>query len=228
MNLKIKDICDLLNISEKTVYRWIKQEKIPVYKINHQYRFNRAEINEWILKNNMTVSENILNLKMTDKEVIITELIENGGIYYQVEGSLFTEVLENSLKIIKIPEESKREEVLELLLAREDMLPTTIGKGIAFPHPRSHLSGDVNQESVSVIFLNEEINYNSMDNIPLHTLFIIFSSNAKRHLEILSKLSFACQDDEFVKLLKARTVRADYIDFIKKKENEWQKRMRQN
>ena len=49
MELKIKDIVDLLQVSEKTVYRWIKDKKIPCYRINHQYRFNRAEINEWIL-----------------------------------------------------------------------------------------------------------------------------------------------------------------------------------
>lgn len=59
MNLKIKDICELLQVSEKTVYRWIKDNKIPTYKINNQYRFNKAEINDWILKNKITVTEKI-------------------------------------------------------------------------------------------------------------------------------------------------------------------------
>ena len=49
MELKIKDIVGMLQVNEKTVYRWIKEKKIPCYRINHQYRFNRAEINEWIL-----------------------------------------------------------------------------------------------------------------------------------------------------------------------------------
>lgn len=225
MNLKIKDICVLLNVSEKTVYRWIKQEKIPYYRINHQYRFNKAEINEWILNDNMQVSEKILELKMTDKEVNIVNLIENGGIYYHIEGENIADILSNAVKIIKLPDDCNREEVLELLLERESMVPTTIGKGIAFPHPRNPIIQESIQESISIIFLNQEIKYPSPDEIPLHTVFLIFSSNAKRHLEILSKLTFACRDIDFINMLKQRTVRADYIEYIDKKEKQWKEKM---
>jgi excisionase family DNA binding protein len=49
MDLKIKDIADLLKVEEKTINLWIKDKKTPCYKINHQYRFNKTEIKEWIL-----------------------------------------------------------------------------------------------------------------------------------------------------------------------------------
>ncbi len=225
MNLKIKDICALLNVSEKTVYRWIKQEKIPYYRINHQYRFHRAEINEWIISNNMQVSEKILDIKMTDKDVSIVNLIENGGIYYHIEGDNIANILSNALKIIKLPDDCNREEVLELLLERESMMPTTVGKGIAFPHPRNPIIQDSTQESISIIFLNNIMKYPSIDEIPLHTIFLIFSSNAKRHLEILSKLSFACQDNDFITLLENRSVRNEYIEYLKQKEKQWQEKM---
>lgn len=226
MKLKIKDICSLLDVSEKTVYRWIKQNKIPVYKINHQYRFNQTEINEWIINNNMTVSEKILEIKTTDKDINIAELIENGGIYYHVEGDNINDVLQQSLKLINLPNEVCREQLYELLQEREDMLPTSIGKGIAFPHPKNNIITETNLESISVIFLENEIKYPSTDNIPLHTLFIILSANAKRHLEILSKLSYACQDNNFVKLLKNRATRGECISYISNKEQEWHKKMR--
>jgi len=32
-----------LSVSEKTVYRWIKQGFLPAYRVNDQYRFNRQE-----------------------------------------------------------------------------------------------------------------------------------------------------------------------------------------
>ncbi len=60
MDLKIKDISELLQVSEKTVYRWIMGSKIPAYRINHQYRFDKTEINEWILKNKINFSDKIL------------------------------------------------------------------------------------------------------------------------------------------------------------------------
>src|ERR1035437_6212671 len=59
MQLTVKDAARLLNISEKTVYRWIKQEIIPVYRINEQLRFNRAELLEWATSRRIQVSPEI-------------------------------------------------------------------------------------------------------------------------------------------------------------------------
>lgn len=49
MDLKIKDVADLLNVSETTIRRWLSDGKIPAYRINHQYRFNRLEIEDWVM-----------------------------------------------------------------------------------------------------------------------------------------------------------------------------------
>ena len=45
--IDVRDSARLLNVSEKTIYRWVKQGKLPAYRINEQYRFNRAELLEW-------------------------------------------------------------------------------------------------------------------------------------------------------------------------------------
>ena len=49
MDLKIKDVAELLNVSETTIRRWLQENKIPAYKLNHQYRFSTAEIEDWVL-----------------------------------------------------------------------------------------------------------------------------------------------------------------------------------
>jgi len=70
MDLKMKDVAELLQVSEKTIYRWIGENKIPAYRINHQYRFNLAEINEWVLQNKISVSSKILSLNLTDTTAV--------------------------------------------------------------------------------------------------------------------------------------------------------------
>jgi nitrogen PTS system EIIA component len=50
MDLKIKDVAELLNVSEVTIRRLLTEGKIPAYRIKHQYRFNREEIQEWLLR----------------------------------------------------------------------------------------------------------------------------------------------------------------------------------
>ena len=46
MELSVRDSARLLNVSEKTIYRWVKHGKLPAYRVNEQYRFNRAELLE--------------------------------------------------------------------------------------------------------------------------------------------------------------------------------------
>ena len=50
MDLEIKDVSEMLNVSETTVRTWLTEGKIPAYYINDTYRFNRMEIEDWMLK----------------------------------------------------------------------------------------------------------------------------------------------------------------------------------
>src|ERR1700722_820053 len=49
MDLKIKDVAELLSVSETTIRRWLIDGKIPAYRLNHQYRFSRIEIENWMM-----------------------------------------------------------------------------------------------------------------------------------------------------------------------------------
>jgi PTS system nitrogen regulatory IIA component len=49
MDLKLKDVAELLNVSEATVRRWVADGKIPYYRLNQQHRFSRTEVENWVL-----------------------------------------------------------------------------------------------------------------------------------------------------------------------------------
>jgi len=59
MQITVREVAELLNISEKTVYRWIDERKLPGYRLNGQYRFHRAELLEWATANRINVSPRI-------------------------------------------------------------------------------------------------------------------------------------------------------------------------
>ncbi len=42
MDLKQKDVAELLNVSESTIKRWVADGKIPYYRLNNQYRFSQT------------------------------------------------------------------------------------------------------------------------------------------------------------------------------------------
>jgi len=45
---KIEDVCDLLQVSKITIYRWIKSGKITAYKIGKSYLFKISDIHTLI------------------------------------------------------------------------------------------------------------------------------------------------------------------------------------
>jgi len=41
---------EYLRISKWTLYRWIKEKDLPVYKLGGLNRFRKSEIDEWIMR----------------------------------------------------------------------------------------------------------------------------------------------------------------------------------
>ena len=223
MNLKIKDVVELLQVSEKTVYRWIQDKKIPAYRINHQYRFNKQEINDWIIRNKITVSEKIFSFSSSKRPIRLITLLQKGGIFYKIKGVSVQEILKNTVSLMPVPPEINRETIIASLLAREEMMPTAIGQGIAIPHPRNPLIANHENESLSIFFPADAIDYHAIDGEKVHTIFITLSSRPQRHLEVLSKLSHLCQQNEFILLLKNQAGQEEIFRYIEHKETSWLK-----
>lgn len=46
--LRVGDLAELLNVNERSVYRWAAKHKIPSFKIGGTVRFNPATVAEWL------------------------------------------------------------------------------------------------------------------------------------------------------------------------------------
>ena len=121
MQLTVKDAARLLTVSEKTVYRWIKQEIIPAYRINEQVRFNRAELLEWATSRRIPVSPEIFVEPERPATPLpsLTESLKAGGVAYRLGGDDKPSVLRALIEVIKLPDEVDREFLYQVLLARE-------------------------------------------------------------------------------------------------------------
>ena len=222
MELKIKDIVGMLQVNEKTVYRWIKEKKIPCYRINHQYRFNRAEINEWILSSKIELSSSLINLGLNNHNLPV--LLESGGVISGIKGTNVREALMNAVEAIPTPTGLLKEDILVALMRREELMPTAIGNGVAIPHPHNPIVTDPSNASVSICYLDKPVEFHALDGRPVHTLFILFSATPRMHLEVLSKISHLCQKEAFLDKLSGRAPKEDIMEFVRAKEKEWQKK----
>ncbi len=216
MQLTVKDICNLLNVSERTVYRWIKSESIPCYKINEQYRFNKVEILEWATAQKISVSPDIFTEPDSGDLPRLSEAIEAGGIHYRVSGTDKEGVLKSIVAQMRLPAEVDINFLLQVLLARESLGSTAIGEGIAIPHPRNPIVLHVPKPIVALCFLETPIDFGALDGIPVSIIFTLISPTIRSHLHLLSRLSFALKHDEWRRVLARPGVREEILDVLKR------------
>ncbi len=213
MQLGVKEAASLLNISEKSVYRWIGQGFLPAYRVNDQYRFNRAELLEWATSRKINMSSDFFHEPTSSGLPIpsLTECLQSGGVFYRIEGDTKSSVLHSVVEHMRLPDGVDRDFLRRVLLAREELASTGIGDGIAIPHVRNPVVLHVTQPIITLCFLEKPVEYAALDGKPVHALFGIISPTLRAHLHLLSRLSFALRDEGFKSAITRQARREEIL-----------------
>ncbi len=233
MDLKLKDVADLLNVSEMTIRDWISDGKIPAYQINQQYLFSRVEIENWVLNHKLPPSvdkktsveqdenqdvdseeDNPPAVKGGVKQFSLFRAIHKGGVIHNAQGETKEEIIRSSTKIIANVLGLDSEVISDLLLDRENLQPTGLNNGIGIPHPRDFLL-NTTHDVVTIVFPESPIEYGSLDGKPVHTLFFLLASKDKSHLHLLAKIAHFCSNKETIAFLNTHPSKKDLLDYIK-------------
>lgn len=200
MKITVREAARLLDVSEKTVYRWIEQKKLPVHRINDQYRFNRAELLEWATAQRVPLSVEIFQEPEGDPLPPLSDALATGGIHYRVPGVTREQALRQVVSLMHLPEEVDREFLYQMLLTRETLGSTGVGDGIAIPHVRNPVVLHV-RPVVTLCFLEQPVDFGSLDGVPVRALFALVSPTTRAHLHLLSRLGAALHDPELKRLV---------------------------
>ena len=153
MDLKIKDVADLLNVSETTIRRWLSDGKIPAYKLNRQYRFSKMEIEKWMMEQRLSAAPTLANSggekqifplpkaeapQTGNQQFALYRAINRGGIH-RIAGASKEKAI--TLMMERIAPELRIDPAVttDLLLDRERLMPTAFNNGVAVPHSRECL-----------------------------------------------------------------------------------------
>ena len=52
--VNLEDIADYLGVSNDTVRGWVRQGKLPAYKVGKRYKFKYSEVDEWVRQGKIT------------------------------------------------------------------------------------------------------------------------------------------------------------------------------
>lgn len=209
MTLTVRDAAKLLHVSEKTVYRWISERRLPARRIGDQYRLGRAELLDWVAANRAEASIELFT--ESDEEAgplpSLEAALKTGGIAYRVEGRTRDEVLHSAVNATRLPDGVSADFVFAVVQAREQLGSTAVGEGIAMPHPRHPLVLHVPEPSATLCFLEQPVDFAALDGQPVHALFLILSPSVRAHLHLLGRMSFALRQPSFLRAIREQAAR---------------------
>ena len=148
----------------------------------------------------------------------LREFFDREAIDLDLQGSSKDEILKELIRLLHLDEKSEGI-LFKMLKRRENLGSTGIGKGIAIPHCRSLV---VQQLRVAFGRKPVGVDFNAIDNQPVHNFFLIVAPPleiSNQYLPVLGKLAQFAKEkdltnrlrdirspDEFIKLIEESDV----------------------
>lgn len=136
----------------------------------------------------------------------LTDILDESSIVADLQASTKTEALELLVDAMTRNSQSlDKQEILRVLLEREELGSTGIGDGIAIPHGKSPELEHI----ISGFGLSKHgIDFDSLDGKPAHLFFLLVApeNSVGTHLKMLARISRMLKNVEFRnKLLEANS-----------------------
>lgn len=204
MELELEALAAGLNLPAPTVARWIRQGRLPVRQKGDRCIFSRPALQKWAAVNHLTfvlkAPENAVEAAASPENLF--RAVKRGGVFYEVEGDDIAAVLRSAVsRIAHFETAAQKQRLLDGLMARESLMSTGVGRGIAIPHPRTPLECSGTDPLIAVCFLKNPLDYKALDREPVFVLFVLVCPSPRIHLRMLSRLSYCLRDAAFVDFL---------------------------
>lgn len=201
MQLSVADVALQLDVSEDTVWGWIREGSIPFLRVNEQYRLSSSEVLEWAISRGHKVSPG--RHRRTREGGPLADALQVGGVHQlagpQTRAALLTALVESCAGLTP----AEKATVRQLLLASETMGPTGLGEGIAIPHVRTPIVTRGAPAAVATWYLEQPVDFfGAPDGKPVHTLFFVATPTPRAHLHFVSELMMALHDPAFRQVVR--------------------------
>ena len=147
--------------------------------------------------------------------VDLAVLIHRGGIFFDVEGNTPEEIYSKISSMIKLPEGLTSEQICNALCAREQVLSTAVGNGIALPHARSSIIKNSDDQQICIVYLKYPIDMQAPDEREVYVMFVLLTHNSQVHLKVLTELAGLFRNLRFRKALESHAGEAEILSLIR-------------
>ena len=148
----------------------------------------------------------------------ISEILSKDSIVSDLKATDKIGVIDELATLIAPAVKTEPAEITKVLTERESLGSTGIGGGIAIPHGKL---SSVDEVSVGFGLSQSGVEYNSLDNKPVHIFFLLLTpeNSTGSHLKVLAQISKLLKKDAFKsQLKKAKSVEEIYTLILEQDE----------
>ncbi len=209
--MTLSEVAGYLKVAEKTVSRMLHRGEIPAVKIANQWRFSRDTLNDWLMSGMRSAPVETLDALRADSPVprSLSRLLPDGGVLAGLSPEPLAVLFQRlSAPLVAAGIIADAESQVRQLLAREALLTTAVGEGIALPHTRepSALPG---RFGLVVGLVPDGIDFGAPDGRPVTILVLLCADTVAHHLEMMVQVALALRDEAVVSALREARGPAD-------------------
>ena len=187
--LTAQDVADMLKVCHRTVLNMAHKGEIPATKIGHLWRFDEEAVLHWL----RTKSEPRNDIHPWSENgglpASIMEILTPETARFEKSVADKREVLEDlaSLAVRGNPSVDYNA-LVQSLVEREEMFPTSIEEGIAFPHPRRPIPG-LESPLLAVLVVEAGVEFGHPGSRKTCVFVLFCAPNDATHVRILARLA---------------------------------------
>ncbi|MBN2210392.1 MAG: PTS sugar transporter subunit IIA [Sedimentisphaerales bacterium] len=196
--MNLAQAASFLGLEVRRVERMAQRGEVPCQKVSGQFRFNRAELTEWLgqrmvshsTEHHETVDAGMqLHRQRPADELVVTPLLRPEAIAPNLSSRTRTSVLRD---LIALAGETglvfDGEGLLEALIQREDLCSTAMEAGVAIPHPRRPMPYALAEPIIVVARTVQGIGFGAPDGRLTDVFFMTCAKDDRHHLHVLARL----------------------------------------
>lgn len=182
--MSINEAAEYLKVSESVVTEMLNSGVIKKQGTAKSLKIDKDNIDEWLSTLNAKEEENLA----------MKRVICHFQDYFKPENILMDFTADNKYEAIATMSRKARDLKIvkdhrwlyEVVVAREELVSTAVGKGVAMLHPRHMHPSKIKAPTVLFGRSSEGVEFDAPDDQPVNLFFMLLLHNDKQHLFSLS------------------------------------------
>ena len=219
--LTAKQLAEYLQVSPRSIYRLLQRGGVPATKVGGQWRFRKADVDQWIDLNATTLPEELspLNPNSASGYPDPGDLLEEANAFIRLPAVDRDAVVRDFVGRILFPEAVDLGLIVNRVLERERLCSTALLDGVALLHtPRNRPRVLKTHDVVALGRLERPVDFGALDGSLTDILVLILARDERRHLGLLAKMARLFREPALLRGLRATDTARAMVALVRRTE----------